>query len=99
MEGSNTRAVAAGETWIASAVPSVTPLTSGGVTLGTSVTVLWTTTGAVSNVGVQLRHSGSLVQTLISSTTNDGSFTWNIPSSGTTVGLASMIFSPPQYFD
>ena len=78
---------------------TLTPLTSGGVTLGTSVTVLWTTTGAVSNVGVQLRHSGSLVQTLISSTTNDGSFTWNIPSSGTTVGLASMIFSPPQYFD
>jgi hypothetical protein len=66
---------------------TLTPLTSGGVTIGTAVTVRWTTTGVVSNVGVQLRHSGSLVQTLISSTTNDGSFTWNIPSSVTTVGF------------
>ena len=48
---------------------------------GTTHTISWTKTGNPgANVRIQLYRGSSLVKTISSSTPNDGSFSWSIPS-------------------
>lgn len=52
---------------------------------GTTQTVFWTSTGTISNVKIEYStNSGSTWTTVISSTTNDGSYSWKIPTVSST---------------
>jgi hypothetical protein len=49
---------------------------------GSTQTIKWTTTGSVGNVKIQYSaNSGSSWNTIISSTQNDGSYSWQVPDS------------------
>ena len=48
---------------------------------GSTQTILWTSTGAVGDVQIQLKD-GSSYSTIVSSTANDGSYSWAIPANG-----------------
>ncbi|MHA1109691.1 MAG: BspA family leucine-rich repeat surface protein [Promethearchaeota archaeon] len=48
---------------------------------GTSYDITWTSTGIISSVNLELYKNGEYVQTIISGTENDGTYTWMIPSS------------------
>ena len=44
-------------------------------------TISWSSSKAVKNVKIELYRSGARVETIASSTSNDGSFSWTIPKS------------------
>ena len=48
---------------------------------GNIYTIRWTSTGSISNVKIQLYRGSSLVSTIASSTYNDGSYSWTVPTS------------------
>ena len=55
---------------------------SGTFYVGDAVTITWSTTGTVGNVKIKLYNTAnSLIATLTSSTSNDGSFNWTISGS------------------
>jgi hypothetical protein len=54
---------------------------------GTSTTITWTSTGSIANVSLEYSlDGGSTWTTITSSTPNDGSQAWTVPSSATTQG-------------
>ncbi|MCX6578957.1 MAG: M20/M25/M40 family metallo-hydrolase [Candidatus Aminicenantes bacterium] len=54
-------------------------------TVGNSYPITWTTSGAVGNVNIKYStNNGSSWTTLISSTDNDGSYTWTVPNAVST---------------
>ena len=66
---------------------TVTPLENGGgVVVGSNCNILWTTSGAVSNVKIQLYHNGALERTIVSTTSNDNTHQWTVPSTNLPVG-------------
>jgi hypothetical protein len=69
-------------------VNTVTVLSPNGgenIEVGESYSILWETTGEISNVDIEyLTNEGSSWTTVINSTSNDGSFDWTIPNAPTT---------------
>lgn len=67
-----------------SLVPTITVTSPNGGeswTVGNSYSITWTTTGAVGNVNIKYStNNGSSWTTIISSTANDGSYTWTVPN-------------------
>lgn len=62
---------------------------NGGETLtaGSSYTITWTSTGSIANVKLEYStNAGSTWTTILSSTPNDGSQAWTVPSVATTQG-------------
>ncbi|MEZ4652948.1 MAG: S8 family serine peptidase [Candidatus Eisenbacteria bacterium] len=56
-------------------------------TAGNSTNITWSSTGAVANVSIDYStNGGSSWTSITSSTTNDGSYTWTVPSVATTQG-------------
>ncbi len=52
---------------------------------GTTQTIFWTSTGTISNVKIEYTtNNGGSWSTVISSTTNDGSYSWKIPTVSST---------------
>ena len=51
------------------------------ITRGSSYTIRWSSVGSFSNVRIQFK-SGSSYTDIVSSTPNDGSYTWSVPSNG-----------------
>lgn len=47
--------------------------------IGTSEEIKWTSTGAITNIKIELYKHGILLSTIVESTTNDGAFVWTIP--------------------
>lgn len=62
---------------------SVTNPTSGALwTMGNNYNIQWTSSNVSGNVKILLQNTnGTTVSTIVSSTTNDGDYTWTIPSS------------------
>ena len=52
------------------------PISSTIWTKGDSSNITWTSTGAISNVQIELYKAGAFQETIESSTVNDGNFTW-----------------------
>ena len=50
---------------------------------GTTHTISWSSTGSVGYVTIELYKGGIFDSTIVSSTSNDGSYSWSIPSSQT----------------
>ncbi len=62
---------------------------NGGETLtaASNFNVTWSTTGTVANVSIEYStNSGASWTTVTGSTTNDGTYTWSVPSTATTQG-------------
>ena len=54
---------------------------------GSSTNITWTSTGTIANVKIEYSTNGGSTYTVItSSTTNDGSHAWTVPSTATTQG-------------
>ncbi|MBN2155484.1 MAG: BspA family leucine-rich repeat surface protein [Candidatus Lokiarchaeota archaeon] len=47
---------------------------------GTSQTITWTSTGTITSMNIELYKNGVLVQTIITETDNDGSYSWTLPA-------------------
>ncbi|MFX1311478.1 MAG: Ser-Thr-rich GPI-anchored membrane family protein [Promethearchaeota archaeon] len=47
---------------------------------GTSEEITWTSTGSISDVKIELYKMGEFVLEIVASTSNDGSYTWAIPT-------------------
>ncbi len=64
--------------------PTITVTSPNGgetLTVGNSYPITWTSTGTVSNVNIKYStNNGSSWTTIISSTANDGSYTWTVPN-------------------
>jgi len=45
-------------------------------TKGTSANITWTSTGTISDVKIELYRGGGFIETIVSSTTDDGTYTW-----------------------
>ncbi len=61
------------------------PTSSSSWTKGNTYTITWSTSGSIFNVKIELYSSASLVETLTTSTPNDGTHSWSIDS-GLTAG-------------
>ena len=64
--------------------PSVTvisPNGGGSWILGNEQTISWHALSTITNVKIDLFKDGSLVMTIVSSTPNNGNYTWKVPSS------------------
>ncbi len=48
--------------------------------IGQSYSIRWTSTGSISRVRIELYRGSTLVRTITSSTSNDGSYTWRVSS-------------------
>ena len=66
---------------VSQSITVTTPSGSSSWEAGTSHTIRWSSTGSISYVKIQLYKGSSLQQTITSSTSNDGSYTWSISSS------------------
>ena len=70
--------------------PTVTVITPNGgeiLTAGNVYTITWTSTGSITNVAIDYSTNGGSSWTAItSSTPNDGSYNWTVPSEATTQG-------------
>ena len=63
--------------------PSLTVTNPDSISLwetGTSHSITWTSTGAISDVKIELYRGGVFEMEIVASTTNDGSYSWTIPS-------------------
>ena len=70
--------------------------------LGTTETITWNSFNTSGNVKIELYENGSLYQTISSNTTDDGSFSWNIPSGyneGTQYTINIEDTSDPSIYD
>jgi hypothetical protein len=71
---------------------TLTPLAAGNsAVIGSTYNILWTTTGAVANVKIQLYHNGALERTIITTTTNDYTHQWLVPSTGLPTGSGYIV--------
>jgi len=70
---------------VAKSITVTEPTTSTIWTIGQSADITWTSTGAISDVKIDLYKGETFNQTIISSTTNDASYTW----SGVDISLAN----------
>ena len=64
---------------------------------GETKTVTWTSEGSGSYVDIKLYKSGSYISTIASSTQNDGSYSWTIPSSLTTSSYYTIRVTSTSY--
>jgi len=62
--------------FITSAITITNPTSSTVWTKGESADITWTSNGTITDVKIDLYKAGTFSQTIVSSTTNDGSYTW-----------------------
>ena len=55
------------------------PISSSSWEVPTTHAITWDSTGTISNVKIDLYENGAFVMEIISSTTNDGSYSWDVP--------------------
>ncbi|MFH1088387.1 MAG: hypothetical protein V1719_00930 [Patescibacteria group bacterium] len=73
---------------VGGAITVVSPNGGESWTIGTTATITWTTQGPITDVKIELQRStGGSWETLISSTTNDGSYSWPVTSPATSQAL------------
>ena len=58
----------------------ISPNASSSWETSTSEDIIWTSTGTISDVKIELYKEGVFVMEIVASTSNDGSYTWAIPS-------------------
>ncbi|MFX1312552.1 MAG: DUF4350 domain-containing protein, partial [Promethearchaeota archaeon] len=58
----------------------ITPNSLSSWETGTSESITWSSTGSISDVKIELYKDGELLVEIVTSTTNDGSYTWDIPT-------------------
>ena len=63
-----------------SSINVISPVTSNSWETGTTNSITWTSAGTITDVKIELFKSGILELEIISSTPNDGEFSWVIPS-------------------
>ena len=68
---------------VAGTITVTSPTSSDSWEAGSMQTITWGSTGSVTNVGIELYHSGSYYDTITSSTADDGSYSWTLDSSYT----------------
>jgi hypothetical protein len=81
---------------------NVTEPKSGTVwTKGTSASIIWTYTGTISNVKIELYRGGGLSLVIDASTANTGSYTWTVESltPAPNYSVKVICISVPQIFD
>ena len=55
------------------------PISSSSWEVPTTHTITWDSTGTISNVKIDLYENGVFVMEIVASTTNDGSYSWDVP--------------------